>query len=146
MVALRRCDVLSVTILIMGPLAAVPLITGPLIAGLLTMALVITVPLITDLLITALLVPVLLITGLLTMAPSPVPLITDLLITALLVPVLLITGLLITAMLCSVVRSMGFAYDLPEVKTGIVRNFSPTFTSFESRDHFSEAVARGFGQ
>ena len=147
MVALRRCDVLSVTILIMGPLAAVSLITGPLIAGLLTMALVITVPLITDLLITALLVPVLLIAGLLTMAPViTVPLITDLLITALLVPVLLITGLLITAMLRSVVRSMGFAYDLPEVKTGIVRNFSPTFTSFESRDHFSEAVARGFGQ
>ncbi len=45
-----------------------------------------------------------------------------------------------------VVRSMGFAYDLPEAKTGIVRNFSQTFTSFESRDHLSEAVARGFGQ
>jgi len=41
---------------------------------------------------------------------------------------------------------MGFAYELPDVKTGIVRNFSPTFTTFESRDHFSEAVARGFGQ
>jgi len=117
MVALRRCDVLSVTILILGPLAAVPLTTGPLIAGLLTMAPVITVSLITDLLITALLVSV-----------------------------LLITGLLVTARLRSVVRSMGFAYELPDVKTGIVGNFSPTFTTFESRDDFSEAVARGFGQ
>jgi hypothetical protein len=100
-VALRRCDVLSVTHLVMSPLVAVPLITGPLIAGLLTLAPVIAVPLITD--------------------------------------------LLITAMLRSV-RSMGFAYELPDLKTGIVRNFSPTFTSFKSRDHLSEAVARGFGQ
>ena len=76
------------------------------------------------------------------MAPViTVPLITDLLVTALLVLILLITGLLIS-LLPSVVRSMGFAYDLPKVKTGIVRNFSPTFTSFESRNHFSEAVAR----
>jgi len=74
MVALRRCDVLSATIPIMGPLAAVPLITGPRISSLCTLALFITVPLITDLLITAMLVPV-----------------------------LLITGPLITAMLCSVV-------------------------------------------
>jgi hypothetical protein len=41
---------------------------------------------------------------------------------------------------------MGFAYDLPDAKTGIVGNFSPTFTTFESGEHFSEAVARGFGQ
>jgi len=102
MVALRRCDVLSVTLLIMGALVAVLLITGPLIAGVLTMA--------------------------------PV------------IPILLITGLLITAMLRSVVRSIGFAYDLPEVKTGIVRNFSPTFTGFKPRDHLLDAVARGLGQ
>jgi len=124
MVALRRCDVLSVTLLIMDPLAAVSLITGPFVASLLTMAPVTTVLLITDLLITAmlvaglltmapvitvslitdLLVPVLLIAGLLTMAPViAVPLITGLLVTTLLVPVLLIAGLLITAMLSSVV-------------------------------------------
>jgi hypothetical protein len=84
--------------------------------------------LLTDPLVAVPLVTGPLIAGLLTIAPViAVPLITDLL-----VPVLLITGFLITAMLRSVVRSMGFAYDLPEVKTGIVRNFSPTFTSFES--------------
>ena len=122
MVALRRCAVLSVTLL-----TAVPLI-----AGFLTMAPVIAIPLIA---------------GLFSMAPViAVPIIAGLFITAMLVPVLLITGLLITATLRCVVRPMRFAYDLPEVKTGIVRNFSPTFTSFESRDHFSEAVARGFGQ
>jgi len=36
---------------------------------------------------------------------------------------------------------MRFAYDLPEIKIGIMRNFSPTLTSFEARDHFSETVA-----
>ncbi len=97
MVALRRCDVLSVTLLTMAPVIAGLLITTMLIAGLL-------------------------------------------------ITTMLVAGLLVTAMLRSVVRSVGFAYDLPEVKTGVVRNFSPTFTSFESRDHLSEAVARGFGQ
>ena len=122
MVALRRCDVLSVALLIMGALIT---------------AILVSVPHITDLLITAMLVPAIVVS---------VPHITDLLITTMLVPVLLITGPLITAMLRGVVRSMGFVYDLPEVKTGIVRNFSPTFTSFESRDHLSEAVARSCGQ
>ena len=42
-----------------------------------------------------------------------------------------------------VVRSVGFAYDLPEVKTGIVRNFAPTLPRSKSRDHFAEAMARG---
>jgi hypothetical protein len=74
------------------------------------------------------------------------PLITVLLIAGLFITVLLIAGLLITVPLHGVVRSMGFAYDLPEVKTSIVRNFSPALTSLEPRDHFLEAVARGFGQ
>jgi len=107
MVAMRRCDILSVRLLGVMLLITALFITAPLIA-------------------------VLLIAGLF--------------ITALLITVLLITGLFITAPLRGVVRSMGFAYDLPEVKTGIVRNFSPALTSFEPRDHLLEAVARGFGQ
>jgi hypothetical protein len=91
--------------------------------------------------------PLVAVTGLLAMAPViAVSVIAGLLTITPVIAIPVVTGLLITAILRSVVRSMGFAYDFPEVKTGIVRNFSPTFTSFESRDYFSEAVARGFGQ
>ncbi len=120
MMALRRRDVRSATLPIMAPLVAVTVITGDL-----TTAMVIAVSVVTGLIAMAPAIAVSVIAGLLTIAP------------VIAIPV--ITGVF-TAI------SMGFAYDLPEVKTGIVRNFSPTFTSFESRDHLLEAVARGFGQ
>jgi hypothetical protein len=94
---------------------------------------------------TVIAIPVL--TGLLTAAPgTAVSVITGLVTVAPVIAIPVGTGLRIMAMLRSVVRSMGFAFDLPQVKTGIVRNFSPTFPSFESRDHLLEAVAGGFGQ
>jgi hypothetical protein len=124
MVSRRRSAVLSVILPIMSPLVAVAglvaiasAIAGSVIAGLFAIASVIAIPLIAGF-------------------PTVTPVIA--------IPV--ITSLLVTAILRSIVGSMGFAFDLPEVKTGIVRNFSPTFTTFESRDHLSETVARGFGQ
>jgi hypothetical protein len=129
MVSRRRSAVLSVILPIMGRLVAVAglvaiasaiagsVIAGSVIAGLFAIASVIAIPLIAGF-------------------PTVTPVIA--------IPV--ITSLLVTAILRSIVGSMGFAFDLPEVKTGIVRNFSPTFTTFESRDHLSETVARGFGQ
>jgi hypothetical protein len=90
-------------------------------------------------------IPVL--TGLLTVAPgTALSVITGLVPIAPVIAIPVLTGFRIMATLRSVVRSMDFAFDLPEVKTGIVRNFSPTFPSFESRDHLLEAVAGGFGQ
>jgi hypothetical protein len=43
-------------------------------------------------------------------------------------------------------RMIGAAHQLTELKTGIMRNFSPTFTRFESRYYFSKSVTRGSGQ
>ena len=117
---LRRC-------ICIGPLVTVPIISGEL-----AMAAVIAVSILTGFGIMA--------------SVIAIPILTRLLILTLVIAVLIITGLLTAAMLGHVARTMGFAYDLPEVKIGIVRNFPPTLASLESRDHFSEAVARSIGQ
>jgi hypothetical protein len=67
-------------------------------------------------------------------------------ITNFLIAVPIVSSLLSRAIHSGVIRAMGFTYDLPEIETGIVRDFSPTLARSKFRDHLLEAVARGIGQ
>src|SRR4051794_5952344 len=121
MLTRRHCVVLSVRLVIRVLVRTGPVIAIAIITGLLFMAAIIAIPLISNLLLMASLIAVPVVTDLL----IAVAIITGLVTTPPVIAIAVITGLLIMAILRGVVRSMGFTYDLPEVKTSIVRNFTP---------------------
>lgn len=144
-------SVLRVSFLMMVSVVAIPMITCLLIlvpvvaiAIVTRVVCIMAISIIARLGILVSVIAILIVPGLFVMALIvTIHIITRRLVAVALVALGLVTELVGAVMPRSFVRSVGFAYDLPEVKTGIVRNFAPTLPRSKSRDHFAEAMARG---